>query len=164
MLNNTKIKQSGFTIVELLIVIVVIAILAAISIVAYNGIQTRGNNAAAATAAENVAKKLEALNSVGGAYPTVGTSITTQLAAQAESTLTGSGLTLNTTSPSTNKPNTVYVQLCAATTPAANSVATGYKVFRWDFGNGAWQTNPDQIGGTTTNCAPLGATTSSSVQ
>ena len=34
-------KQSAFTIVELLIVIVVIAILAAISIVAYNGIQTR---------------------------------------------------------------------------------------------------------------------------
>ena len=34
-------QQSGFTIVELLIVIVVIAILAAISIVAYNGIQNR---------------------------------------------------------------------------------------------------------------------------
>mgnify|MGYP006209457325 CR=1 FL=1 len=34
-------KQTGFTIVELLIVIVVIAILAAVSIVAYNGIQDR---------------------------------------------------------------------------------------------------------------------------
>ena len=34
-------KQSGFTIVELLIVIVVIAILAAITIVAYTGIQER---------------------------------------------------------------------------------------------------------------------------
>lgn len=33
-----RISRSGFTIVELLIVIVVIAILAAISIVAYNGI------------------------------------------------------------------------------------------------------------------------------
>ena len=38
-------KQSGFTIVELLIVIVVIGILAAITIVAYNGIQTRAENA-----------------------------------------------------------------------------------------------------------------------
>ena len=39
-------SRSGFTIVELLIVIVVIAILAAISIVAYNGIQQRARNAA----------------------------------------------------------------------------------------------------------------------
>lgn len=36
-----KNKQTGFTIVELLIVIVVIGILAAITIVAYNGIQDR---------------------------------------------------------------------------------------------------------------------------
>ena len=34
-------RRYGFTIVELLIVIVVIAILAAITIVAYNGIQER---------------------------------------------------------------------------------------------------------------------------
>lgn len=37
----TKSKQSGFTIVELLIVIVIIGILAAITIVAYNGITER---------------------------------------------------------------------------------------------------------------------------
>ena len=42
--NNIFSKTSGFTIVELLIVIVVIGILAAISIVAYNGIQTRSQN------------------------------------------------------------------------------------------------------------------------
>lgn len=38
-------QQSGFTIVELLIVIVVIGILAAITIVAYNGIQTKASDA-----------------------------------------------------------------------------------------------------------------------
>lgn len=36
-----KKKQNGFTIVELLIVIVIIGILAAITAVAYNGIQER---------------------------------------------------------------------------------------------------------------------------
>jgi len=37
-------KQTGFTIVELLIVIVVIGILAAITIVAYNGVQSRARD------------------------------------------------------------------------------------------------------------------------
>ena len=39
-----KQKQNGFTIVELLIVIVVIAILAAITVVAFNGVQQRARN------------------------------------------------------------------------------------------------------------------------
>ncbi len=55
-----KQKQPGFTIVELLIVIVVIAILAAITIVAYNGIQDRVKNSAAQNAAAQTAKKLMA--------------------------------------------------------------------------------------------------------
>jgi prepilin-type N-terminal cleavage/methylation domain-containing protein len=38
---NSAARRNGFTIVELLIVIVVIAILAAITVVAYNGIQNR---------------------------------------------------------------------------------------------------------------------------
>lgn len=37
-------RPHGFTIVELLVVIVVIAVLAAVTIVAYNGIQTRAQN------------------------------------------------------------------------------------------------------------------------
>ena len=53
-----KQKQPGFTIVELLIVIVVIAILAAITIVAYNGIQNRAKQSAAQTAASQAARKI----------------------------------------------------------------------------------------------------------
>ena len=51
-------KQSGFTIVELLIVVVVIAILAAITIVAYNGIQNRAKSSAVQNTAAQVSKKI----------------------------------------------------------------------------------------------------------
>lgn len=53
-----KQKQAGFTIVELLIVVVLIAILAAITIVSYNGIQNRAKDSAAQSAATQAAKKL----------------------------------------------------------------------------------------------------------
>lgn len=65
-----KTNNRGFTIVELLIVIVVIAILAAITIVAYNGIQNRAKSSAAAALAGMISKKVEAYNSLHGSYPT----------------------------------------------------------------------------------------------
>lgn len=52
-------KQTGFTIVELLIVIVVIGILAAITIVAYNGIQNRAYDGAVQQDLSSIGKKLE---------------------------------------------------------------------------------------------------------
>ena len=51
-------KQRGFTIVELLIVVVVIAILAAITIVAYNGIQNRAKNSALQQSVSQANKKV----------------------------------------------------------------------------------------------------------
>lgn len=51
-------KRTGFTIVELLIVVVVIAILAAITIVAYNGIQNRAKQSAAQSLVSQVNKKI----------------------------------------------------------------------------------------------------------
>ena len=51
-------KQKGFTIVELLIVVVVIAILAAITIVAYNGITQRAKESVAKNAVSQAQKKL----------------------------------------------------------------------------------------------------------
>lgn len=54
---NTR-KQQAFTIVELLIVIVVIGILAAITIVAYNGIQARANDSKINAAAAQIEKAI----------------------------------------------------------------------------------------------------------
>lgn len=62
-------KQYGFTIVELLIVIVVIAVLAAITIVAYNGIQQRAKNTQRITAAKEWQKRIMQYTVVNGRYP-----------------------------------------------------------------------------------------------
>ncbi|UXM91018.1 type II secretion system protein [Paenarthrobacter sp. JL.01a] len=64
-------QANGFTIVELLIVIVVIAILAAITIVAYNGIQDRAKNSTAQSDLANFAKKIEVVkvDASDGLYP-----------------------------------------------------------------------------------------------
>lgn len=51
-------KKNGFTIVELLIVVVVIAILAAITVVAYNGISNQAKDSAVKTVVEGVDKQL----------------------------------------------------------------------------------------------------------
>ena len=67
-----KQKAHGFTIVELLIVIVVVAILASITIVAYNGVQKRAYVSALQSDFSNAAKKAELYKatSSGGGYPT----------------------------------------------------------------------------------------------
>ena len=64
----------GFTIVELLIVVVVIAILAAITIVAFNGIQQRAKDSAAQSTASQAGKKVSSFAILNAElFPTVGT-------------------------------------------------------------------------------------------
>lgn len=66
-----KQKQDAFTIVELLIVIVVIAILAAVTVVAYSGVQNRTYDSAVQSDLANIAKKYELYkaDSPAGIYP-----------------------------------------------------------------------------------------------
>jgi len=69
--HQSKSSLGGFTIVELLIVVVVIAILAAITIVAYNGIQQRAQTSALQSAISQASRKLEVqkVSSGTNAYP-----------------------------------------------------------------------------------------------
>lgn len=67
----SKQTSSGFTIVELLIVIVVIGILASLVIVTFQGIQAKGRDAERQTDIKAVYGHIEAFYTQTGGYPTL---------------------------------------------------------------------------------------------
>ncbi len=69
MLGRTR--QGGFTLVELLIVIVVIAIIAGITVTVFNGAQQRAKNTQRIAAAKEWQKLILAYTAMNGAYPSV---------------------------------------------------------------------------------------------
>jgi prepilin-type N-terminal cleavage/methylation domain-containing protein len=140
-LNNIKNlrKQGGFTIVELLIVIVVIAILATISIVAYTGIQNRAKTSAGNELASQVAKKLEAYYAINSAYPIT----RTELQGTPESKIDGVVTTGATSKPlyitaATGSTLFETTNLTGTTADGGQAVhiegdATGGNVYYWDY-------------------------------
>lgn len=68
---SLKQRQSGFTIVELLIVIVIIGILATLVIVTFSGVQQKARDSERKTDVNAVASQLEAAYANKGYYPTV---------------------------------------------------------------------------------------------
>ena len=143
---NSKQKSRGFTIVELLVVIVVIGILAAITIVSYTGITAKANAAATKQMASNVVTKV-------GLYQTEGSTFSWPLTgALAMSATTSSaalsGITVNASAAlSSASMTTISYQLCGTTNsttvttaPAnlaaltgASGVVTGALVGYWDY-------------------------------
>lgn len=70
-LKKHKLDGKGFTIVELLIVIVVIGILALLVITTYSGIQAKARNSKRQTDVQSVQTQLEAFFSQNGYYPSL---------------------------------------------------------------------------------------------
>ena len=119
-------KDRGFTIVELLIVIVVIAILAAITIVAYNGIQNRARTSAGSAAANSLVKKAEAYATLNAVYPSYCQLVTNSLAptgAQPAAGTAGLGTCVAAGGSAGDEPkldnNLVY-------TPTSSNAGAGY--------------------------------------
>lgn len=144
---NKKIDSRGFTIVELLIVIVVIAILAAITIVAYNGIQNRSKLSSAQSTQNIVAKKAESWNALQGSYPSYCQLATNTLAPTG--TATGVGAT-GCTAAGGNGPSEAKLDdptlISTTAVTAANGVntiqyvpcsTTGARMNYWHYVNNA---------------------------
>ncbi len=129
--------ERGFTIVELLVVIVVIGILAAITIVSYNGITTRASTAGAQSAAQSVINKIEIYNAERGTYPYQISDLTTDTTTSyyIPSAIT---FTLSTTQPAT--PSVLRFEKCGTGSPATqsdissvNNNITGIRVYYWKY-------------------------------
>lgn len=108
-----KKKAYGFTIVELLIVIVVIAILAAITIVAYNGMQERAHLAKMKSDFANIERAIGVYKAENGQWPTCGeggtcNSVATDLAPQ---------LTMTTIPTHTGRNNSTPIAYVADNRP-----------------------------------------------
>jgi prepilin-type N-terminal cleavage/methylation domain-containing protein len=123
---KTMKKDRGFTIVELLIVIVVIAILAAIVIVAYNGVQKRANASTAKSNAESVQKVAEAYAADTSAGNGTYTSAATLSSWSGGITRIPSGVTVNSLTLTATQADGKTIQYLP------NSGGTGGCIAYWD--------------------------------
>ena len=64
-------RISGFTVVEVMVIIVIIGVLASVTIVSYRGVQERARTAQTLTAANQWIKVLQTYKARNGAYPNV---------------------------------------------------------------------------------------------
>ena len=140
-LNRPNISTSkGFTIVELLIVIVVIGILAAITVVAYNGISNRSKEAAAESAASSAVKKAGAFQSETGSLPLASTDLT---GAATTTSYNLNGVAFQATlAAAPTAPATLVFRKCGTGAPANQAAliagnTTGIQMVYWDYGAGS---------------------------
>lgn len=144
-MTTKNIKNQGFTLVELLIVIVIIAILTVVSLVAYNGLQNQAKTSAAKSTVDSVAKKAELYNTEEGKYPSQISDLTgadtnkSYYIAPANVTQLASGTSFASDTPTT----TVEYEKCPA---ASTGNPTGAKIKFYDYSKNSVETRVVGIG------------------
>ena len=135
-------NKQGFTIVELLIVIVVIGILAAITIVAFNGVQGRARDSQRIQDMQSIVKALEIYKATNGSYPAaVGTANASGWEVSHDGTVATNFLSALVTSGTVSKvpldPKNVGVVVSTSSlAPSWTSTNNLYFYHRYAAGNG----------------------------
>jgi prepilin-type N-terminal cleavage/methylation domain-containing protein len=142
-------NERGFTIVELLIVIVVIGILAGISITSYNGITDRARLTAAKSAAAAVAQKAELYLIETSDYPTNYEDLTGAGAIGQIYQVNNITFSETTLAEAPSDPATLHLTKCDATDGATGG--QGNEIMYWDYATG---TVASIDRGLTTACTP----------
>ena len=137
-------RTKGFTIVELLVVIVVIGILSVITIVSYNGVQNRAKTVRSISTANEVHTKADIWNALLSSYPDLAQLRTNSLsppnidtsggaAGPVEAKLTSPGVAIGATMDQTraDNGNTVFYAPCWDGTKLSGGTIT-----YWNFSTG----------------------------
>ncbi|MGI6611963.1 MAG: type IV pilin protein [Candidatus Nanosyncoccaceae bacterium] len=130
---SKKLTKKGFTIVELLIVIVVMGILATIVIVTYQGVQDKANTTKNQSNAKEVIAKAEAYNSLETGYPLTVSELTgyddssVKLSAEVVEVLQNGAISDD---PTGDSRKNIHYSLCPA---GATADPTGIRVQYWDY-------------------------------
>ena len=149
-LNNIKNmkKAHGFTIVELLVVIVVIGILATITIVSYAGITQKANTTKAQTNAQSAQSVAEVFNADKGYYP-----YSTDDFLVSEITKLPAGVLFDNELTASNGSTTIWYDYCGAGDTPGATEALGGRIQYFDFTEGDDATTVYYVG---TGSASLG--------